>query len=204
MKKFLLAAFVSIFLSMFTALAQGPTLLTYVDFEQGIPAGWTVSSTSNVGITTDIASTGTKALRMTPASSEVIITSPEFTITPGCATRLEFSHIPILENEKGGRVEVKKPNGTWQTLNLAGVQMPNCYDASYGSGYISFNGKFNKVMYWSGNTSVPLADLDQSYWRNEIFYLFSTLGGTATSVQIRFIIPASTGSAANFTRCFRW
>ncbi len=202
MKKFLLAAFVSIFLSMFTALAQGPTLLTHVDFEQGIPAGWTVSSTSNVGITTDIASTGTKALRMTPASSEVIITSPEFTITPGCATRLEFSHIPILENEKGGRVEVKKPNGTWQTLNLAGVQMPNCYDASYGSGYISFNGKFNKVMYWSGNTSVPLGDLDQSYWRNEIFYLFSTLGGTATSVQIRFIIPASTGAAANFTGWF--
>lgn len=202
MKKFLLTTLVSVFLSMFNALAQGPTLLTHADFEQGIPAGWTVSSSSNAAVTTEIASTGQKSLKITPASSEVIVTSPEFTITPGCATRLEFSHIPILNNESGGRVEVKKPNGTWQTLSLAGVQMPNCYDASYGSGHISFQGSFFKTMYWTGNTSVPVADLDQSYWKNEIFYLFSTLGGTATSVQIRFIIPQTSGSALNFTGWF--
>ena len=202
MKKGLLAVIISLFLSTFTLFAQGPTLLTHADFEQGIPAGWTVSSSANVATTTEIASTGTKSLRMTPASSEVIITSPEFTITPGCATRLEFSHIPILENQKGGRVEVKKPNGTWQTLNLNGVQMPNCYDPSYGSGYAQFNGSFFKTMYWTGNASVPLADLNQSYWRNEIFYLYSTLGGTATSVQIRFILPQTTGTAANFTGWF--
>ena len=202
MKKGLLAVIISLFLSTFTLFAQGPTLLTHADFEQGIPAGWTVSSSANVATTTEIASTGTKSLRMTPASSEVIITSPEFTITPGCATRLEFSHIPILENQKGGRVEVKKPNGTWQTLSLNGVQMPNCYDPSYGSGYAQFNGSFFKTMYWTGNASVPIADLDQSYWRNEIFYLYSTLGGTATSVQIRFILPQTTGTAANFTGWF--
>ncbi len=202
MKKGLLAVCISVFLSMFTALAQGPTLLTHVDFEQGIPAGWTVSSSSSVQTTNAIASTGNQSLRMTPASSEVIITSPEFTITPGCATRLEFSHIPMLENQKGGRVEVKKPNGTWQTLSLSGVQTPNCYDASYGGGYLSFQGSFFKTIYWSGNASIPLADLDQSYWKNEIFYLFSTLGGTATSVQIRFILPQTTGAAANFTGWF--
>ncbi|MBR5253508.1 MAG: hypothetical protein IKV46_00515 [Bacteroidales bacterium] len=200
MKKGLLAVFISVFLSMFTTLAQqGPTLLTHADFEQGIPAGWTVSSSTNVFATTDIASTGTKSLRMTPASSEVIITSPEFAITPGCATRLEFSHIPILETQKGGRVEVKKPNGTWQTLNLNGTQMPSCYDASYGSGVTSFNGNFFKTMYWTGGYSIPIADLDQSYWRNEIFYLYSTLGGTATTVQFRFILPQTTGAAANYT-----
>ena len=202
MRKVLLAVIVSLFLPVFTVLAQGPTLLTHVDFEQGIPTGWTVSSSSNVQTTTAIASTGNQSLRMTPASSEVIITSPEFTITPGCATRLEFSHIPMLENQKGGRVEVKKPNGTWQTLSLSGVQTPNCYDASYGGGYLSFQGSFFKTIYWSGNASIPLADLDQSYWKNEIFYLFSTLGGTATSVQIRFILPQTTGAAANFTGWF--
>ena len=202
MKKGLLAVILGLFLSTITLFAQGPTLLTHVDFEQGIPAGWTVSSSSNVATTTAIASTGNQSLRMTPASSEVIITSPEFAITPGCATRLEFSHIPILENQKGGRVEVKKPNGTWQTLSLNGTQTPNCYDPSYGSGHLQFNGAFFKTMYWTGNASIPLADLDQSYWKNEIFYLFSTLGGTATSVQIRFILPQTTGAAANFTGWF--
>lgn len=202
MKKGLLAVIFSLFLSTITLFAQGPTLLTHVDFEQGIPAGWTVSSSSNVATTTAIASTGNQSLRMTPASSEVIITSPEFAITPGCATRLEFSHIPILENQKGGRVEVKKPNGTWQTLSLNGSQMPNCYDPSYGGGHLQFNGAFFKTLYWTGNASIPLADLDQSYWKNEIFYLFSTLGGTATSVQIRFILPQTTGTAANFTGWF--
>ena len=203
MKKGLLAVILGLFLSTITLFAQGPTLLTHVDFEQGIPAGWTVSSSSNVATTTAIASTGNQSLRMTPASSEVIITSPEFAITPGCATRLEFSHIPILENQKGGRVEVKKPNGTWQNLSLNGTQTPNCYDPSYYPGQIiAFNGSFFKTMYWTGNASIPLADLDQSYWKNEIFYLFSTLGGTATSVQIRFILPQTTGAAANFTGWF--
>ena len=87
MKKGLLAVIFSLFLSTITLFAQGPTLLTHVDFEQGIPAGWTVSSSSNVATTTAIASTGNQSLRMTPASSEVIITSPEFAITPGCANR---------------------------------------------------------------------------------------------------------------------
>ncbi len=200
MKKGLLAVFISVFLSMFNiVLAQGPTLLTHADFEQGIPAGWTVSSTSNVATTTAIASTGNQSLRMTPTGSEVIITSPEFAITPGCATRLEFSHIPMLHNQKGGRVEVKKPNGSWQALTLAGVQVPSCYDASYGGGHMSFPGNFFKTLYWTNNSSVPLADLDQSYWKHEIFYLFSTLGATATNVQIRFILPQTTGDAANFT-----
>lgn len=199
MKKGLLAVFVSVFLSMFTLFAQGPTLLTHADFEQGIPAGWTVSSSTNVSTTTAIASTGNQSVRMTPASSEVILTSPVFTITQGTATRLEFSHIPILETQKGGRVEVKKADGGWQTLTLQGTQMPSCYDASYGSGYASFQGSFFKTMYWTGNASVPIADLDQSYWKNEVFYLFSTLGATATSVQIRFILPQTTGAAANFT-----
>ncbi|MEE1225850.1 MAG: GEVED domain-containing protein [Bacteroidales bacterium] len=203
MKKGLLAVILGLFLSTITLFAQGPTLLTHVDFEQGIPAGWTVSSSSNAATTTAIASTGNQSLRMTPASSEVIITSPEFAITPGCATRLEFSHIPILENQKGGRVEVKKPNGTWQALGLNGSQTPNCYDPSYYPGQmVLFNASFFKTMYWTGNASVPLADLDQSYWKNEIFYLFSTLGGTATSVQIRFILPQTTGTAANFTGWF--
>lgn len=182
--------------------ANGPVLLTHADFENGIPAGWTVSSQSNVVIYNDLAATGEKSLRMKPATAEVTITSPEFTIQPGCATRLEFSHIPILNNQNGGRVEVLKPNGTWAPLTLQNPVNPSCYDPSYGSGVSGFDGSFKKVSYWTGNSNIDVADLDNSYWKSEVFYLYSTLTSSATTVKFRFVLPASSGAAANFSGWF--
>ncbi|MEE1097498.1 MAG: hypothetical protein U0K83_04110, partial [Bacteroidales bacterium] len=203
MKKLTLLAVLSLlFVTHFCYSQQGPTLLTHADFETGIPAGWTVSSQSNVVSYNNLAATGNKSVRMIPTSSEVTITSPVFQIPAGCATRLEFSHIPILNNQNGGRVEVKKPNGTWAALTLQNSANPNCYDPSYGSGIFGFDGSFKKVSYWSGNTNVELADLDSTYWRNEIFYLYSTLTASATEVQVRFVIPVSNGTAANFSGWF--
>ena len=203
MKKLTLLAVLSLlFVTHFCYSQQGPTLLTHADFETGIPAGWTVSSQSNVVSYNNLAATGNKSVRMIPTSSEVTITSPVFQIPAGCATRLEFSHIPILNNQNGGRVEVKKPNGTWAALTLQNSANPNCYDPSYGSGIFGFDGSFKKVSYWSGNTNVELADLDSTYWRNEIFYLYSTLTATATEVQVRFVIPVSNGAASNFSGWF--
>lgn len=181
---------------------NGPVLLTHVDFENGIPAGWTVSDQSNVFIYNDLAATGEKSLRMKPTAGEIMITSPEFTIQPGCATRLEFSHIPILNNQNGGRVEVLKPNGTWTPLTLQNPVNPSCYDPSYGSGASGFDGSFKKVSYWTGNSNIDVADLDSTYWRNEVFYLYSTLTSSATTVKFRFVLPASSGAAANFSGWF--
>ncbi len=190
-----------LFLS-YCGYSQGPTLLMHADFENGLPAGWTVSSNSNITVYNELAATGNKSVRMQPATGEITITSPAFTIAAGCATRLEFSHIPMLNNENGGRVEVKKPNGQWATLTLQGAANPSCYDPSYGSGVTNFQGTFRKVSYWNGNNPVPIAELDDSYWRNEIFYLYSTLTAAATEVQIRFVLPATSGSAANFAGWF--
>lgn len=181
---------------------NGPVLLTHVDFENGIPAGWTVSDQNNVFIYNDLAATGEKSLRMKPTAGEIMITSPEFTIQPGCATRLEFSHIPILNNQNGGRVEVLKPNGTWTPLTLQNPVNPSCYDPSYGSGASGFDGSFKKVSYWTGNSNIDVADLDSTYWRNEVFYLYSTLTSSATTVKFRFVLPASSGAAANFSGWF--
>ena len=181
---------------------NGPALLTHVDFENGIPAGWTVSDQNNVFIYNDLAATGEKSLRMKPTAGEIMITSPEFTIQPGCATRLEFSHIPILNNQNGGRVEVLKPNGTWTPLTLQNPVNPSCYDPSYGSGASGFDGSFKKVSYWTGNSNIDVADLDSTYWRNEVFYLYSTLTSSATTVKFRFVLPASSGAAANFSGWF--
>lgn len=181
---------------------SGPVLLTHADFESGIPAGWTVSNQNDVSIYSNLAATGEKSLRMKPAAGEVTITSPEFTIPAGCATRLEFSHIPILNNQNGGRVEVLKPNGTWSPLTLQGTSNPSCYDPSYGSGVSGFDGSFKKVSYWTGNTNIDVADLDSTYWRNEVFYLYSTLTSAATTVKFRFVLPASSGAAANFSGWF--
>lgn len=181
---------------------NGPVLLTHVDFENGIPAGWTVSDQSNVFTYNDLAATGEKSLRMKPTAGEIMITSPEFTIQPGCATRLEFSHIPILNNQNGGRVEVLKPNGTWTPLTLQNPVNPSCYDPSYGSGASGFDGSFKKVSYWTGNSNIDVADLDSTYWRNEVFYLYSTLTSSATTVKFRFVLPASSGAAANFSGWF--
>ena len=52
--------------------ANGPALLTHADFENGIPAGWTVSSQSNVVIHNDLAATGEKSLRMKPAAQRLL------------------------------------------------------------------------------------------------------------------------------------
>lgn len=202
MKKY--SFFAAVFLLIFAigGLAQGPTLLTHESFESGIPTGWTVSSSSSVTIHNGLAATGTKSVRLQPAAAEVTLTSPVYTIQAGCATRLEFSHIPILNNQNGGRVEVKRPDGTWTTLTLQSAVNPSCYDPSYGAGVSGFDGSFKKVSYWSGNTNIPVGDLDSSYWRNEIFYLFTTLTSSATQVQFRFVLPASSGAAANFSGWF--
>lgn len=201
-KSSLFAVLTLLFVTQICFAQQGPTLLTHADFESGIPAGWTVSDQNNVVIYNNLSATGNKSVRMIPNSGEIVITSPVFQIPAGCATRLEFSHIPILNNQSGGRVEVKKPNGTWATLSLQNSANPNCYDPSYGSGVFGFDGSFKKVSYWAGNTNIPVEDLDSTYWRNEIFYLYSTLTASATDVQIRFVVPATSGAAANFSGWF--
>jgi hypothetical protein len=198
MKKVSILIVICLLLSSVVAFAQTQQL-AHVDFESGIPSGWTVSSTSNITINTALHATGQKCLRMQPSANEITLTSPVYNITVGCATRLEFSHIPMLNNVNGGRVQVKKPNGTWVTLMQVGAATPSCYDPSYGAGIQmnGFNGEFFKAQYWNGNTNVT--NLDSSYWRNEIFYLASTLGTAASSFQIRFVLPVSTGSAANWS-----
>ena len=105
-KSSLFAVLTLLFVTQICFAQQGPTLLTHADFESGIPAGWTVSDQNNVVIYNNLSATGSKSVRMIPNSGEIVITSPVFQIPAGCATRLEFSHIPILNNQSGGRVEV--------------------------------------------------------------------------------------------------
>src|SRR5574344_420670 len=172
-----------------------PTQITSVNFESGIPSGWTVSSSSNEQAISAIASTGTKCARLTNGASVVTLTAPVFTRDAGCNVRLEFSHIPMLKNPSGeGSVEISTNNGaTWSLLNIAGTaSAPTGYDYTYGGGVgSSWDGYFKKIDYWDGNTNVPESSLDSSYWKNEIFYLTNALG-SATSFQIRFKLAATT------------
>src|SRR5574344_172299 len=191
---------VSILLSTLTMLGQsGPVLQTHVDFESGSLNGWTVSS--GAATTTAMHSTGSYCLKMTPSASAVTFTSPTINITAGYGVRLEFSHIPMLDNQHGGKVQISKNGGqTWTTLDLLGTTYPSCYDRSYFPGgitsptFMGFTGEFYKTRYWTGTTNIPEDNLDSSYWRNEVFYLSNKLGQNTTSFQIRFILPAGATS----------
>ncbi|MFA7081870.1 MAG: GEVED domain-containing protein [Bacteroidales bacterium] len=177
------------------SLAQ-PTAITFNDFEAGIPIGWTASSTTNIQAISNIVSRGTKSIRMkNNTTASVTLTSPIYTRNPFCNVRLEFDHIPILKNPEGsGQVEVSVNGGIWRPLTATSGSTPT-YDNTYGGGIVgsvNWNGNFVRTSYWSGsNTDIPETQLDNSYWRHEIFYLNSILG-EATSFQIRFKLSATT------------
>lgn len=188
---------VSLLMFGLCAMSQ-PTQITFADFESGIPAGWTASN--NVQVVTSLASRGQSSVRLRNNNNSIVtLTSPSFTHTVGCNVRLEFSHIPMLQNQLGaGQVQISTDNGTtWMPLSSTGSPTsPTGYDCSYGGGVgrganINFNGNFAKIYYWDGNQDIPEANLDNSYWRHEIFYLQNTLGD-APSYKIRFCLPATT------------
>jgi len=186
----------------FFGLQAQPTQLANVNFESGIPSDWTVSNAANVQAISTIASTGSKCVRMTNSSSGVVtLTSPIYTRTAGCNVRLEFSHIPMLQNPSGeGCVEISTDNGgTWTLLAFSGsATSPTGYDYTYGGGVnngSAWDGYFKKIDYWTGNTNVPESQLTgDTCWKNEVFYLTSTLG-TSTTFRIRFKLAAT--SAVN-------
>lgn len=178
------------------SLAQ-PTTMTFIDFEAGIPTGWTATPSANAQSITNVVSRGTRSMRLRNTStSSVTLTSPVFTRNTHCNVRLEFDHIPILKNSDGaGQVQVSTNGGaTWRPLAATSGSTPT-YDNTYGGGIVgsvNWNGNFVRTSYWPGsNTDIPESQLDESYWRHEIFYLNSILGD-ATNFQIRFMLPATT------------
>lgn len=200
------------------AISQ-PTLLEHVTFENGIPAGWTASSTSNVTVGTTYASTGTKSVNMKPSSSAIVtLTSPVYNITANSGVRLQFSHIPILKNgdDYAGKLQIKVGTGDWLDLNNGGNSRtsPGDLDVTYGCGDTwasTFRG-FSTSYFWQtyfGTDAISATDL-QTYmtdmtsdyydvvtWKNAIFYLSNRLSTTGTSFQIRFVIPQYTATLAN-------
>ncbi|MBP1629178.1 MAG: hypothetical protein H6Q15_71 [Bacteroidetes bacterium] len=193
MKKLSLFFILCFIFGAFGAIAQ-PVLLTHVDFESGIPSTWNVSS-GNITQNSVIAGSGTNSCKMKPATTEITLTSPLFTRTAGCNVRLEFSHIPMIKNLAGiggGKIEVSTDGVNWNLVTVSGSQTsPTGYDGSYGSGIYPYQGSFRKVDYWPDNTiNVSEANLNKSYWRNEVFYLGVVLG-TSTNFQIRFKLPAT-------------
>lgn len=192
MKKLSLFFILCFIFGAFGAIAQ-PVLLTHVDFESGIPSTWNVSS-GDITQNSVLAGSGTKSCKLKPSTSQVYITSPQFTRPAGCNVRLEFSHIPMIKNLGGiggGKIEVSTDNGaTWNLVTFSGSQTsPTGYDGSNG-GILNYQGSFRKVDYWPDNVNVSEANLNKSYWRNEVFYLGPTLG-TSTNFKVRFILPAT-------------
>ncbi len=182
-----------------------PTQMTLVDFENGLPAGWTASNAA-VETVTSVVSRGNASLRIkNTTTAATTFTSPTFTRNAGCNVRLEFSHIPMLQNGEGnGKVEVSFNNGTtWHTLIVSGgATAPTGYDATYGFGASAghtWSGSFSKIIYWPTNTNILESNLDSTYWRNEIFYLnnaFANYSAGSNSFKIRFTV-GTTSSATN-------
>ena len=180
------------------SLAQ-PTTMTFIDFENGIPIGWTASSTTNVQSITNVVSRGAKSVRLrNHPTATVALTSPVYNRNAFCNVRLEFDHIPILRNSDGaGQVQISTDGITWRPLTATAGSTPT-YDNTYGGGIVgsvNWNGNFVRTSYWPGsNTNIPETDLNSSYWKHEIFYLNSLLG-ESTTFQVRFYLPAT--SVAN-------
>lgn len=196
MKKLSLFLFLLASIAVFLTNAQ-PVQITHVDFEAGLPSGWTVSG--DISLNTVLVGSGTQSCKLKPSANQTIFTSPTITRTAGRNVRLEFSHIPMLKNLTGGvgggKVEISVDGGnSWTLLSSTGSPTsPTTYDASYGSGIQPFYGSFRKIDYYKDSdplVNIPEADMDKSYWRNEVFYLGNSLG-SATSFKIRFIVPVT-------------
>ena len=149
MKKSSFSAFVCCLLLTLGVFSQTRSLLS-VDFEDGMPAGWTSSSGSGVKLDTAFAILGEQHLTLTPSVSgdSVYLLSPEIKIQPGEIVRLEFNHIPMLSNEAGAQI-ILMTDQAYRPLNQTSKDPPSCYDATYGGGITqSFQGRFYKNSYW--------------------------------------------------------
>ena len=196
MKKLYLLFVLLMSFGAFILKAQ-PIQMTHLNFESGIPTDWVITGT--VSSNSVLASSGSNSCKLKPSTTQVVLTSPTFTRNSGCNVRLEFSHIPMLKNLTGGvgggKVEVSIDGGNnWNLLSFTGsLTSPTTYDANYGGGVYPFSGSFRKVDYYKDTdplVNIPEANIDHSYWRNEVFYLGNSLG-TSTSFKIRFILPAT-------------
>ncbi len=196
MKKLYLLFVLLMSFGAFILKAQ-PIQMTHLNFESGIPTDWVITGT--VSSNSVLASSGSNSCKLKPSTTQVVLTSPTFTRNSGCNVRLEFSHIPMLKNLTGGvgggKVEISIDGGNnWNLLSFTGsLTSPTTYDANYGGGVYPFSGSFRKVDYYKDTdplVNIPEANIDHSYWRNEVFYLGNSLG-TSTSFKIRFILPAT-------------
>ncbi len=196
MKKVVLL-WLSILLCGIAAIAQ-PTLITYADFENGIPAGWNTNNSTNVTSNIALKNSGLKSIRLkNAASGDVWLETPTLTRNTGCKVRIEFDHIPMLQNPEGqGEFQISTNNGaTWMPITFTGgISSPTGYDPTYGGGIPNWLGYFVKTNYWSGNTNILETNLDNSYWKHEVFYLNSIIG-EATTFKLRFKL--SQASLAN-------
>lgn len=192
--------FLSFLICSIATLAQ-PTTIAYENFETGIPAGWNTNKPAKVTSNSALKNSGFKSILIQNATdADVWLESPVYTRNTGCKVRVEFDHIPMLQNPNGaGEIQIStlSDNGTWSswvTLTFTGgVTAPTGYDPTYGGGISSWLGYFVKTNYWSGNSNVLEANMDDSYFRHEVFYLNSTIGN-ATSFKLRFRVNQTTAA----------
>ncbi|MBP1645308.1 MAG: hypothetical protein H6Q16_883 [Bacteroidetes bacterium] len=189
MKKVVLL-WLSILLWGIAAIAQ-PSLITYADFESGVPTGWNTNNSTNVTVNSALKNSGARSIRLKNSTSgDVWLETPTLTRNTGCKVRIEFDHIPMLQNPEGqGEFQISINNGqTWMPITFTGgITSPTGYDPTYGGGIPSWGGSFFKTNYWGGNTNILEENLDSTYWRHEVFYLNSIIG-EATTFKLRFKI----------------
>ncbi|MDO5759497.1 MAG: GEVED domain-containing protein, partial [Bacteroidota bacterium] len=226
MKRLLLIIVCSVVLGVLSTYAQ-PTLLEHVGFESGVPSNWTISGNNGDVTDASVYSSGSKSVRLQPSTtSNVILTSPVYNITPNRNVRLEFSHLPLISSvsgvQEGVEVQVKTSSmADWETLSQGGnINNPGDFDRTYGGGEKSFSGKFHFKYYWDNlfpdgtnityqNVVDYLQDRTNYYyerfvWKNAIFYLTNFLTATDNSFQIRFVLPKRTGSLPSGNVAVGW
>lgn len=163
------------------------TLKSSFDFENGLPDGWTTSSTTNVTVEDNsvVAINGSKFARVKHGTTDTYLQSSLITVNAGEQVRLEFNHIPMTKSSC--RIQLVTTEGT--TISLSGN---NVYDNKYSPLVSGQGNSFKYTQYYTQGIDISqISKIDSSMWRHEIYYLTGKLNGK-TSFYVKFNMNKTT------------
>lgn len=181
----------SVFIAVVTlltivSLKAQVTLNSSWDFEDGLPTGWTSSSSTNVTGETnsDIAINGYGYARIKHGSADQYLQTALITVPAGQQVRLEFNHIPMTNSSV--RVQLVSESGTATSLGGS-----NVYDNKFRPGISSQGTSFKYTTYYTQGIDISkVSTIKSSMWQHEVFYLTTKLNN-ATTFYIRFTMPTA-------------
>ena len=164
------------------------TLLKHYDFENGLPSGFTTSSTTNVTVEEKdtIAINGKKFARVKHGSGDQYLQTEAITINAGELVRLEFNHIPFSKSQC--RVQLVF-SASGAPTSLSGN---NVYDNKYAPGLSGQGNSFKYTQYYTEGIDISKEkNIDSSMWHHEVYYLTNKLNSN-TTFYVRFTMPNAT------------